>query len=83
MNAEHGNPAEANSNDNNPDISWQISQFAAGSEKTVLPGRTFHRFTRSYLRTLSLLCDEMPEVKISDNEMVVNFSNMIRTYTLA
>ena len=47
-------------------------------------GGTFHRFTRSYLRTLSLLCDEMPEVKIiSDNEMVVNFSNMIRTYTLA
>ena len=33
------NPAEANFDDNNPDISWQISQFAAGTEKIVLPGR--------------------------------------------
>jgi hypothetical protein len=46
------------------------------------PGGTFKRFTKSYLRTLSQLYDEMPEVRISDNEMVVNFSHTIRTYTL-
>jgi hypothetical protein len=46
------------------------------------PGGTFKKFTKSYLRTLSLLCDEMPEVKIKDNEMVVNFSYTVRTYTL-
>lgn len=50
--------------------------------KLSCPGGTFPRFARSYLRTLSLLCDEMPEVKISGNEMVVNFSYTIRIYTL-
>jgi hypothetical protein len=50
--------------------------------KLSCPGGTFKRFTKSYLRTLALLCDEMPEIKISDKEMVVNFSYMIRTYTV-
>ncbi len=30
------------------------------------PGGTFKKFTKSYLRTLSLFYKEMPEVKVSD-----------------
>jgi hypothetical protein len=46
------------------------------------PGGTFGTFIKSYLKTLSLFYDDMPEVKISDNEMIVNFSHTRRTYTL-
>ena len=46
------------------------------------PGGTFKKFIKSYLKTLSLFYDEMPEVKISDNEMTVNFSHTSKTYTL-
>jgi hypothetical protein len=45
------------------------------------PGGTFHRFAKAYARTLSLFYDRMPEVKISDNKMTVNFSHTRRTYT--
>jgi len=50
--------------------------------KMSCPGGTFKRFTKSYLKTLTLFYDEMPEVKISDTEMIVNFSHTSRTYTL-
>ena len=46
------------------------------------PGGTFKKFTKSYLRTLSLFYKEMPEVKVSDTEMVVKFNHTSRTYTL-
>jgi hypothetical protein len=46
------------------------------------PGGTFKKFARSYLRTLSLFYEEMPEVEISDTEMTVRFSHTSRTYTL-
>ena len=46
------------------------------------PGGTFKKFIKSYLKTLSLFYDDMPEVKISDNEMIVNFSHTSKTYTL-
>jgi len=50
--------------------------------KMSCPGGTFKKFIKSYLRTLSLFYDDMPEVKISDNEMIVNFSHTSKTYTL-
>jgi hypothetical protein len=50
--------------------------------KMSCPGGTFRNFIKSYLKTLSLFYDDMPEVKISDNEMIVNFSHTRRTYTL-
>jgi hypothetical protein len=46
------------------------------------PGGTFKKFTKSYVKTLALFYDDMPEVKISDKEMIVNFSHTSRTYTL-
>jgi hypothetical protein len=46
------------------------------------PGGTFRKFTKSYLRTLSLFYKEMPEVKVSDTEMVVKFNHTSKTYTL-
>lgn len=50
--------------------------------KMSCPGGTFKRFTKAYLRTLSLFYEEMPEVKLSDTEMVVKFNHTSRTYTL-
>jgi hypothetical protein len=46
------------------------------------PGGTFHRFTRSYLQTLALFYDKMPEVRVSDTQMIVKFKYTSRTYTL-
>jgi hypothetical protein len=50
--------------------------------KMSCPGGSFHRFIRSYLRTLSLFYEKMPEVEISEREMVVRFNHTSRAYTL-
>lgn len=50
--------------------------------KMSCPGGTFKRFTKAYLRTLSLFYEEMPGVTLSDTEMVVIFNHTSKTYTL-
>ena len=46
------------------------------------PGGSFHRFIRSYLRTLALFYEERPKVGTHEREMVVRFNHTSRTYTI-
>jgi hypothetical protein len=67
--------------DNYPNVSGHLNSRLI-QRKMSCPGGSFHRFVRSYLRTLSLLYDEMPKVEINEREMVVRFNHTSRTYTL-